>query len=463
MSNKNEILTKANLQMLEEFLTAANNPAGVPRYSVPDAYDMTIAQLIEAFGELIANPIMNAVPTNIMYQFAEIITKINLNRNSFTNQILTWMNPQQLRGITADSVAAMKGAFRNPATRTGFVGIARGTPGTIIYASSQIQNIAIQQSEVFVYFNPVEAIIGDNGTVEVAFICENYGAIPLIVGTTFEIKTSIDGWTSIIMTDDISAGSEETTDNELINASDITMYQFSRNGYKAILADITSQMITPSQNNDKSITIANTAINSSQNSAQLPFNESTSNIYSIPSCCIIVSVLWNNYSPINLQKLGQIIFDNIDGANTEHPENVPDIDKTCLKTEIVQVNYDDNQHQYTQSFQFKYVAATETKVIFYIEYLATGAIKPNLNDEIKKAIINTFRNGSGKYPPVTMGKTFLLQQFSDALAPIGLPPYTINMQFANNPIFQTALCSPIWLQPTIEEAAIVINNAQGNT
>jgi hypothetical protein len=452
MSNKKEILDQATAEMIVEFLALANNPAGIPLQTVPDAYDMTISQFIEAFGQMSGNPTMNAVPANIMYQLAEIFTKSNLNRNGFQNRCLTWMNPAQMRGIVADCMAALKGAFRKPASRTSFIAIAKGNPGTIIYASSQIQNEAPQQLESFVYFNLAEAIIGNNGTVQIKFYCEDFGVVPLTKGTKFDIKTSIDGWISVEMdnTQEVSIGNVETTDDELMNSSDITMYQYSRNGYKSILADIDAQLKYPPNTAASVVKAANTAINPKNEIVSLPYMQKRSNIYQIPSCCIVVAVLWADISSVNEQTLGEILFNNIDGANTEYPVNCP----TANKREV-NINVSEKS-SVTNFYNFRYVVAEPILIYFVITYQSSGVIDEDLNKQIRDAIINIFNHGSTNYEPVLMGETFGIQQFRDAVAPLGLPPYTMDMHLLNG-ASQEYICTPIWLQPTVNEGSISIN------
>ena len=453
-ATQDAIVKAATDQMVAEFLALVNNPAGIELSTVPDAYQLTISQFIEAFGEATGQAIMNAVPNNIMYQLAIIFTKSNLNRNEFLNRCLTWSNPNQARGVVADSLALLKGASRDPATRTSFLGLIRGQSGTVIYAGSLISVADVPESQQVVYFNPYQVVIGNDGTIETPFACQEYGEIPLLPGTKFSKMTDIPGWDSVEISPywdqlPIVIGRDEMTDNELLNKADATLYAKSSNGFGAVKGLLLAATIRNSDGKEVPlVNNANTAINTSLTAKSFPFAQKVSNVYQVPACSTVIAVdMEDNQDYCN--KVAEIIYANIAGFNPDYPIGCPEANK---KTGVINVGTASSPWDY----QFKFVLCSYLVIEFHVNYSTFGSVRPNLDKEIKSKIIEFFENGDTNYKPVTMGDTFGIQGFQDALAPLGMPPYSVSMNIKGQQPAQY-ICSPIWLQPITGEVYIYIN------
>lgn len=445
--NKDRVTDKAKADCLAEFMSLVSDPNGVPVSSEPDAYDLTLAQFISAFDNKVANAIINAPAGSVMDTIVTIFTQTNLNRNYFLNKMLTWMLPDKATGVVARSIAALKGATPEPATRTSFAGLIKGQPGTVIYPTSFIKTVTAIPSQDQIYFNPNQAVIGDDGYGVCAFACQNYGAINLQYPTKFEILTSTTGWESVEIyyieqaAPPINIGHEETTDYDLMNISNLTLYRKSHNGYNAIIGDILSTL-------GGNVNTVQTAINNTNDDKWFPLQQRVENVYKLPPYTLVVSVLMQN-SDENIKALGNILFMNLTACDTGYPVGCPAI---LQKTATINTGTDSSPNYY----EFKYIIPEIVFVEFKVNYEQSGNVPPDLDAKIAKAIIDFFEQGNNNYSRVLPGETFNITGFSNAIAPLGLPPYSINMNLTNKGSVPD-ICTPIWQQPVTDNAHIYIN------
>lgn len=102
------------------------------------------------------------------------------------------INPDQSFGTYLDSLAALFGCTRIPASNSTVTATLGGVPGTVIPADSQAQTTS---GDIFVLDE--EVTIASDGTAEGTFTAQESGAISCPAGALTEIKDGVIGWETI--------------------------------------------------------------------------------------------------------------------------------------------------------------------------------------------------------------------------------------------------------------------------
>lgn len=110
-------------------------------------------------------------------------------------------------GVAQDTLYALSGARRLPATRSSVVLTCGGQPGTPLSAGRQV---SIDGRYPFVTL--ADAVIGAGGTVDVAAAATEYGPIIAVAGSLTTIDTAVGGWDSVTNAEDAVLGRNRELD-----------------------------------------------------------------------------------------------------------------------------------------------------------------------------------------------------------------------------------------------------------
>lgn len=121
-------------------------------------------------------------------------------------------DPDNAEGVALDSVSALSGVGREPATRSEGVVTLGGTPATVITAGSRVKLPTIDDTDAELL---ADATIGGGGTIDATFRAIETGPINYPAPTVLTIVTPIAGWTSAVVQSDFSRGRNIELDQEL--------------------------------------------------------------------------------------------------------------------------------------------------------------------------------------------------------------------------------------------------------
>jgi uncharacterized phage protein gp47/JayE len=102
-------------------------------------------------------------------------------------------NPDTAEGLNLDAIAAITGTVRREATKSRVTARCTGDAGTVIAAG----RIFAVEGSGHRFYTLADATIGGGGTVDVLCEAEEYGPIPVYVGTLTQIETPVLGLDSV--------------------------------------------------------------------------------------------------------------------------------------------------------------------------------------------------------------------------------------------------------------------------
>jgi uncharacterized phage protein gp47/JayE len=146
-------------------------------------------------------------------------------------------NPDAADGFALESVSAITGTTRQPATRTRVLCTCNLNSGFTAAAQAMVANVAGYEDVLF-RNEAVVPPVGVTGNVSVWFEAVTLGAIQANAGTLSEIYTPLSGWNSITNAEDATPGLEEDTDERLRQRREDELTSGGSSTIDAIRADV---------------------------------------------------------------------------------------------------------------------------------------------------------------------------------------------------------------------------------
>ena len=151
---------------------------------------------------------VNLLPDSNLGRFTSI-GKNALDENwQLAEAVYQSQYPDSAEQFSLDSVAALVGITRLPATFSTVLAALSGTPGTVI----PIGRVASVISTDDRFETLVADVIGGGGTVNIDCIAQVVGAVQAPAGTLTQIETPVSGWDSVTNALDAVIGNEIETD-----------------------------------------------------------------------------------------------------------------------------------------------------------------------------------------------------------------------------------------------------------
>lgn len=119
-------------------------------------------------------------------------TAIIGDKNDQLLAVSNMVNPDYSAGRWQDGIGKIYFLERKPATGTKVTATCRGLVGTLIPAGSMAQD-----SNGYIYTSDSDAIIGNDGTVQVVFTNTTVGAIECAIGALNSIYKTVSGWSEV--------------------------------------------------------------------------------------------------------------------------------------------------------------------------------------------------------------------------------------------------------------------------
>lgn len=101
-------------------------------------------------------------------------------------------NPDVTSSIWLDTIAALNGIYRKPATRSSVQCVVVGSVGTLIPSG-----FGIQSTNGDLFYNPDSITIGSSGSEIATFLSTQFGTIPVNANTVNIIVDRVSGWNSV--------------------------------------------------------------------------------------------------------------------------------------------------------------------------------------------------------------------------------------------------------------------------
>lgn len=149
------------------------------------------------------------------------------------------VDPDNAEGVQADSVAALSGIGREPATRSRGTAELAGTPTTVITAGSIVKLPNVDGSNATL---DEEVVIGGGGTVDGEFTAVETGPINYPDTTVLTIVTPIGGWTGATVNEPVTGGFSLGRNIELDGAMKIRRNASQSAGGNATVLAIAAQL-----------------------------------------------------------------------------------------------------------------------------------------------------------------------------------------------------------------------------
>ena len=160
---------------------------GIEPISTSDAYEEARQILVDSFGENIDT----SAGTPMDY-FCQNLANAFIERDKNVQAILTQVDPRTASDYFLDALGSLTFSSRNEATNTIVKARCRGLPTTKIPKDSK----AISNNGD-IFLSTADVVINKDGFVDVDFIAENAGDIPMPAHYLVQIYTQITGWDSI--------------------------------------------------------------------------------------------------------------------------------------------------------------------------------------------------------------------------------------------------------------------------
>lgn len=425
----------AKRKVMARWNEIASNPAGVKVSTFPDAYMRAVDELIASFGVGVLPADLITIAGSINDQIIIFLTTLNYRAESFPALAFQALNPNTATGYPNDAISALSGAFRIPARPTNFICNVEGSAGAVVPSLTPITTV-ITNATNYTYINPEPIVLNAQGKGSGVFMCTTDGEIPLLPNTVWQCDAYVQGISSFNNPPEnmITLGNDATTDAELHQIRDQAMYRKARCGLTAIEGAILADDTLRSQ-----LTTVNVEINNTSSAKGFPQIPDTQAVYTIPAYTAVIAVAMPD-TPENAQALGAILWQNMTACNTGYPVDCPDDVKKS-----VQYVY---KPQKTK--QFFYIIPKEIVIEFTVIYQIQGYIDPNVETQIKNAIITQFRQGTIDDPRVIGGDPFFVNTFINAIKFLKLYNEQVYMNIVGQQ-FADTICTPIWQLPVCNE------------
>jgi hypothetical protein len=436
--NKINIENNLIVNKLRAKFDNGNNPAGDVSETLPDAYLEVLNWISSSFNEDLKSANGLAVGGTVMDQLVMALVPMYLMNSNFPQWLRDSLNPNTATGAGRRMICQILDVVIEEAKPTSVVLQIKGEANTVIAPMSLlISTPDTANPDLKIQFYNFDIIILDHTGFEMAtFVCQQWGDVAITPENQYTIISQVAGVNSVEFNvdegSDISIGQEEDTDEELKNKCFFSINQKAKNGYSVLENELIANL--------PSTAGIVTMINNNDVNSVLPDGYG---VTAIPSNTIVVSLSCED-NQTNKDNIAETLFYNRTGVKYGYPSNIPNERK---KTAI----YTNNNIDYT----FEWVQ-TDIVLVYFTVVINESNNQYNISDDdVKRAIINQFREGGYNHDKVVQGIPFYLQWFDQALSTLGLPSYDITMSFADK-VNKTILCSPIWLLPAVEEASITI-------
>lgn len=304
---------------------------------------------------------------------------------------LNQVNPLYSMGRMQDGIGEIYFIKRLPATNTKVVGICNGQVGTLIGKGTIVQDKAANT-----YVADDNYRIGDDGTIEVTFICEKTGAIDCPAGSLGFLQ-SYSGWDSITNPSPGIIGRPQESQQQFERRRRLSVAKNAVNSIDSIMASL----LTLEDQNGLPICNDAYVIDNSSGSIQ------TTGGYSLlpHSLYVCVDALNSEY---NRNAIAKTIFNKKSpGCDMNGDIEVTVYDETTI----------DGQPLFSSppSYKIRFLFAQKVDINFKINMAKSNQRPSNPIDEVTKKVKSVFSGEDGEDIP-RIGATVLASTFTIAIA-----------------------------------------------
>ncbi len=166
-------------------------------------------------------------------QIIDSITAMIVDRDNQMLELTNQLDPSKNEGIYQEAIGHLYFLERKSASKTIVKCICYGLRGTSIPKSSIVKSV-----DNYLFYSVDDAIIGENGEVEIYFECEEYGSIPINAEDINSIVSVISGFDSVINLESGITGSEEETRAEFEQRRALSVAKNSQGSVSALTGEI---------------------------------------------------------------------------------------------------------------------------------------------------------------------------------------------------------------------------------
>lgn len=307
---------------------------------------------------------------------------------------LNQINPLYAMGRMQDAIGEIYFIKRIPATNTKVVGICTGNIGTLIGKGTLVQDKSGNK-----YSSNDNYTIGDDGTVEVTFICEETGAIECPANSLTFLQ-AYSGWESVYNPNPGTVGKAQESQQQFERRRRLSV---AKNGVNS-MGSIMSSLLTLTDKDN--LPICNDVYVMDNSSGD---NETTGGYTLLPhSLYVCVDALVSDY---NKNAIAKAIFEKKPpGCDMNGDVEVIVYDETQIDGKPIFSN--------PPSYKIKFLFAQQVQINFNVKMAKSNQRPSNAIDLITKKIKSVF-SGDDESSIPGIGSTVLASTFTVAIAALG--------------------------------------------